>query len=67
MHVTLKDSPGFGCKATTQAYVDTRSDNQGPAVMCGPVSNNVYRGLFPNTIGSVVVRLDPRHVMAELQ
>ena len=32
-------------------YVDTWSDNQGPTVMCGPVSNNMCtENLSPNTL-----------------
>ena len=34
--------------------LDTSSDNQEMAVICGPVSNVVYRELSPNTIGSVI-------------
>ena len=34
-------------KRLIDCSADTWSDNQGPAVMCGPVSNNVYREPFP--------------------
>ena len=43
--MTLKQSPGLVAKQ--QHTLDTWSDDQGPVVLCGPVSN----GHFPQTLG----------------
>ena len=41
-------------KKKSTRVLDTSFDNQGPAVICGPVSNIVYRELSQNTTGSVI-------------